>query len=104
MSHRWTVSAQIPLLAHVSAPAFVDTPRNLPTGVLVAALPPESAEANPALVPRPNYAGNSSRALKPPPLRAARTTSPPCSRAIERATESPSPTPPVSGLRELSTR
>jgi len=36
-------------------------------------------------------------------LRAARTTSPPCSRAIERGTARPRPTPAVSGgLRELS--
>ena len=28
--------------------------------------------------------------------------SPPCSRVMDRATERPSPTPPVSGLRERS--
>ena len=39
-----------------------------------------------------------------PPFPGGENYVPQCSRAIERATESPSPTPPVSGLRELSIR
>jgi hypothetical protein len=52
----------------------------------------------------PRYAGSSNRTRSPPPSAAASVMSPPCSRAMVRATARPRPTPPVSRLRESSSR
>ena len=43
-------------------------------------------------------AGSATRTLSPPPFRAPRVISPPCSQTIERVTERPRPTPPVLGV------
>ena len=48
--------------------------------------------------------GNTTRTISPPPSRSRRVTSPPCPRTMVRAVERPSPMPPVSRLREPSTR
>jgi len=49
-------------------------------------------------------AGNSIRAPSPPPSRFLSRTSPPCSRAMVRATLKPRPTPALPGSRAISIR
>ena len=50
------------------------------------------------------YTGSQRRARRPPPGASSRATSPPWLRATSRAMVRPRPTPPVSGLREPSSR
>ncbi len=63
-------------------------------------LDPDGAHAASAAPP----AGKTNSARRPPPWRLLKLTLPPCWRTIWRTIASPRPTPPVSRLREPSTR
>jgi hypothetical protein len=90
-----------------SAPCLASSPAALPVG-----RPPAgsvTAPAGDAISLAPSgivvaYAGSSTRTLSPPSSPSESASSPPCSRAMVRATLRPRATPPLAGSREGSSR